>query len=340
VTRLNEQSDELADLYQRMSLIRHAEERIGELAAQGALPGAVHLSVGQEGSAVGVCSQLQARDWITSTHRGHGHFLAKGGDVCQMFAEIAGKAAGVCRGMGGSMHVADLAKGMLGANGIVGGGFAIATGAGLAAQLEGDGRVSACFFGEGAANQGVFMECLNISTLWKLPVIFVCENNGYSEFMKASKITAGAVADRARAFGIPCSVIDGNDVLAVAGAARTAIERCRRGEGPVYLEVITYRIFGHGGGRGAEEAWLGGRTYRSAEEVREWSQPTHDPIERFRKYLISEGLFTDEALRAIDARALLAVDRAASFAVSSADADPELAFTLMNVAPMKSEELT
>jgi acetoin:2,6-dichlorophenolindophenol oxidoreductase subunit alpha len=325
----NSDKHALMRLYERMVLIRQAEERLGEASLRGTVPGAVHLSIGQEAIAVGVSDQLTDEDWMTSTHRGHGHFLAKGGDVGAMFAEIWGKANGVCRGMGGSMHVADVSKGMLGANGIVGGGFAIATGAGLAAQLDGDGRVCVCFFGEGAANQGVFMESLNVATLWKLPVIFVCENNGYSEFMKASKITAGAIADRARAFGIPSTVVDGNDVLAVAEAARSAVERARRGEGPSYLEAVTYRIRAHGGPNEIE-SHLKDRPYRPQEEVDAWKSPQRDPISRFRTELICRGV-TEAELDALEAGIHHQIDSAVAYAEAGQHADSELAFQLMNV---------
>jgi pyruvate dehydrogenase E1 component alpha subunit len=328
MTEAHLKNSELLDLFGRMSLIRRAEERLGDAVAQGRI-GGVHLSIGQEATAVGVCAQLRENDWITSTHRGHGHYLAKGGDVSQMFAEIWGKKTGICQGMGGEMHVADVSKGILGANGIVGGGLAIATGAALAAQLDDDGRAAVCFFGDGAANQGVFMESLNVSTIWKLPAVFVCESNGFSEWMVSSKITAGALVDRARAFCIPCAVVDGNDVLAVAQAAREAVERCRRGEGPSYIQAITYRVRGHGEG---EEHYLAGRSYRTQEEINEWKSPARDPISRFRTYLVSGGLCNDAELDAIDADIRVQVDRAVTFAEAGEPADPDLAFRLMAVA--------
>src|SRR6266404_5409045 len=243
--------DHLA-LFERMLLIRRAEERLSRACQEGKLPGAVHLYIGQEAVAVGACSALEKRDWITSTHRGHGHFLAKGGELKAMYAEIWGKGTGICCGMGGSMHVADFSNGILGANGIVGGGFAIATGAAFGAKLRGDGRVSACFFGDGAANQGVFMESMNISSVWKLPTIFICENNGVSEFTVSSTITAGKLVDRARSF-MPVTLVDGNDVLAVQSATKEAVIRARRGDGPSYVECTSYRIRGH---LEAEDAFL------------------------------------------------------------------------------------
>src|SRR5271169_703566 len=180
-------------LYTRMLTIRRAEECLARLGQEGKFPGGVHLYIGQEAVAVGVCAHLEERDWITSTHRGHGHFLAKGGDPNAMMAEIWGKRTGICRGMGGSMHVADVSKGILGANGIVGGGLAIATGAAFGAKLDGDGKVAVCFFGDGASNQGVLMETLNVSSLWGLPVVFVCENNGFSEFTPSAEVTSGRI---------------------------------------------------------------------------------------------------------------------------------------------------
>src|ERR1700722_19144693 len=213
-------------LYESMVLIRRGEERLRDDSAAGKLPGAVHLYIGGGGvGAAGVCAPLSARDYATSTHRGHGHFLAKGGDVRAMMAEIWAKREGICQGMGGSMHVADLAKGILGANGIVGAGLSIAAGAAFGAKLDGDGKASVCFFGDGASNQGVLMETLNISALWRLPLVFVCENNGFSEFTPAAEVTAGRIADRARAFSVPAVEVDGNDVSEVWRAAGEAIGR-------------------------------------------------------------------------------------------------------------------
>src|SRR5215475_11014057 len=232
---------QLLALYERMVLIRRMEERLRADNAAGKLPGAVHLYIGQEAVATGVCAQLQVTDWITSTHRGHGHFLAKGGDPSAMMAEIWAKKTGICKGMGGSMHVADFSKGILGANGIVGGGFAIATGAAFASKLDKSGRIAVAFFGDGASNQGVFMECLNVSSLWKLPLVFVCEHNHFCEFTRAEQVTSSEIANRARAFGVHTQVVDGNDVEAVWKATAEAVARVRRGEGPCYIEAETYR---------------------------------------------------------------------------------------------------
>ncbi len=316
---------QLLTLYERMLLIRRMEERLRADAAAGNLPGAVHLYIGQEAIATGVCAQLRETDLITSTHRGHGHFLAKGGDPKAMMAEIWAKRTGICKGMGGSMHVADFSKGILGANGIVGGGFAIATGAALASKLTHDTRVSVAFFGDGAANQGVFMECLNVSSLWKLPLVLVCEHNQFSEFTPSATITSGDIADRARAFKISTAVVDGNDVVAVWEAAGEAIERARRGEGPCFIEAHTYRIQGH---LEAEDLFLAGGKYREKQEIDEWRK--RDPLERQQQRLLAAGVRAEE-LQAIDARIAETVEQAVQFARDSEPADAELAFDLMFV---------
>jgi TPP-dependent pyruvate/acetoin dehydrogenase alpha subunit len=216
---------ELFALYERMLLIRRTEERLRDEVKAGNLPGAMHLYTGEEAIAAGVCANLRERDMITSTHRGHGHFLAKGGDLNAMMAEIWAKDTGICRGMGGSMHVADFSKGILGENGIVGAGFAIATGAAYSAMLAREGRVVVDFFGDGASNQGTLMECLNVASLRQLPLVFVCEHNTFSEFSLAKTVTSGEIVDRARAFKMLCEVIDGNDAVAVWQAAKQAVER-------------------------------------------------------------------------------------------------------------------
>lgn len=311
----------------RMLLIRRMEECLRAEAAAGRLPGAVHLYIGQEAIATGVCAQLSETDWITSTHRGHGHFLAKGGDPRAMMAEIWGKRTGVCKGMGGSMHVTDFSKGILGANGIVGGGFAIAAGAAYSSMLNKDGRVAVTFFGDGASNQGVFMETLNVSSLWNLPLVFVCEHNQFCEFTVSSTVTSGQIVDRARAFNIPCSVIDGNDVLAVYEAAGEAVARARRGEGPSFIEAHTYRIQGH---LEAEDLFLGGGTYRDKSEVEAWQARDRDPIERYKSHLTGRG-FQPQELDAVEKRVAAIVQEALDFAEASNEADPESAYRLMFV---------
>lgn len=318
------------EIYESMVLIRRVEERLRDDSAAGNLPGAVHLYIGEEAVAAGVCAHLSVRDYATSTHRGHGHFVAKGGDVRAMMAEIWGKREGICRGMGGSMHVADTSKGILGANGIVGAGLSIATGAAFGAKLDGDGKVSVCFFGDGAANQGALMECLNISTLWQLPVIFVCENNGFSEFTPAAQVTAGRIADRARAFAMPAAEVDGNDVIDVWRAAGAAVRRAREGGGPSFIEARTYRIQGH---FEAETFVLGTGRYRTEEEIEAWRR--QDPIARFRATLIDGGTAQAAELDGIDAGVLQRVRDAVAYAQAGEPADPELALTLM-FAPEES----
>ena len=281
-------------------------------------------SLGEEAIATGVCANLRPTDMITSTHRGHGHYLAKGGDLNAMLAEIWAKSTGICKGMGGSMHVADFSKGILGANGIVGAGFAIATGAAYSAMLANEGRIVVDFFGDGSANQGTLMECLNIAALWQLPLVFVCENNNFSEFSPAKTVTAGVIADRARAFGIPTEVVDGNEVQAVYQAAKTAVERARSGGGPSFIEAHTYRIQGH---LEAEDLFLGGQRYRSLEEIESWK--SKGPIEVTRRQLEAGGPAAVAQLQEIEQRVMARVEAAVRFAVDSPPADPELAFTLM-----------
>ncbi len=241
-------------------------------------------------------------------------------------AEIWAKRTGICQGMGGSMHVADYSKGILGANGIVGGGFAIATGAAFAASLDKGGRVAVTFFGDGASNQGVFMECLNVSSLWKLPLVFVCEHNKFSEFTPAAMVTSGEIVDRARAFGIPCHIVDGNDALAVWHAAAQALAHARSGAGPAFIEAHTYRIQGH---LEAEDLMLGGGKYREKSEVESWV--AKDPIERLRAAVLAGGHTTPPQLQAIGARVAAQVEEAVRFAESSEPADAELPFDLMFV---------
>jgi TPP-dependent pyruvate/acetoin dehydrogenase alpha subunit len=316
-------SEQLLELYERMLTIRRVEERLSADFHAGKLPGGVHLYIGQEAVAAGVCAHLGPSDWIASTHRGHGHFIAKGGDPKRMIAEIYGRETGICKGMGGSMHVADFSKGILGANGIVAGGMGLTVGAALAAQLDGKGNVAVSFFGDGASNQGVFMEALNIGTLWKLPIVFVCENNGFSEFSPAKTVTAGEIADRARAFGIPVSVIDGNDVSAVWTAAAAAIDHARAGDGPAFIEAKTYRIHGH---LEAEVHFIS-KPYREDAEIDEWRQ--RDPINRLGESMQSAGICDAAGLEEIDARVLSLVDEAVAFAEAGALPDPAVVKNLM-----------
>jgi acetoin:2,6-dichlorophenolindophenol oxidoreductase subunit alpha len=311
-------------LYERMLLIRRMEEKLSADAAAGILPGAVHLYIGQEAVAAGVCMQLEDTDWITSTHRGHGHFLAKGGDPKTMMAEIWGKKTGICKGMGGSMHVADLTKGILGANGIVGAGLAISTGAAFGEKLSKQGRVSICFFGDGAANQGSMMECLNVSSLWGLPIVYVCEHNRFCEFTRAEQVTSGEIADRARAFKIHTQVVDGNDVEAVWNATAEAVARCRADQGPCFIEAATYRIKGH---MEFEKELLAGGKYRELEEIESWR--AKDPIDNYGKKLLDRRTATQAKLDDINARVGRIVDDSVAFSHASEPADTELVFDLM-----------
>lgn len=312
----NLSDDFMQKIYSDMLRIRRVEERIGADAKAGKIPGAVHLYIGQEAVGVGFCSHLTDADWIASTHRGHGHFLAKGGSSDLLMAEIYGRRDGMCKGHGGSMHVADFSKGIIGANGIVGAGISITTGAAWAAQLDGNGAVGVAFFGDGAANQGVLGEALNVATLWKLPVIFVCENNGFSEFSPSATVTAGNIVDRAKPYGAAHDVVDGNDVMAVWNCAATAIERARNGEGPSLIEARTYRIRGH---VEAEATFLGS-AYRTEEEIEQWKQ--RDPIEAFARHLLDSGQATQSVLDNIETEITAEVTNAVSFAENSPHPDP------------------
>ena len=251
-------------IYRNMLRIRRFEEQIFEVYTGGLMHGLAHLYIGEEAVAVGVCSALRDDDYITSTHRGHGHCVAKGGNLDQMMAEVLGRVTGYCRGKGGSMHIADMSLGILGANGIVGGGFGIATGAALSAKLRKTDQVAVCFFGDGASNQGVFFEVMNTASIWDLPVVYVCENNQYGEYTATDSVTAGdTIADRAKPFGIPSSTIDGNDVVIVHKTAAAAVARAREGKGPTLIECMTYRHRGHHVGDP-------GDGYRSEEERQAW----------------------------------------------------------------------
>lgn len=312
----NNPSVRSVDLLRRMLTIRKAEERLARDFKAGSLPGPVHLYIGQEAVAVGSCCHLSDDDWITSTHRGHGHFLAKGGDVRSMFSEIYGRGNGICGGMGGSMHVADVAKGILGANGIVGGGIGLATGAALSAQLDGRGKVAVCFFGDGAAAQGVLSEALNLASLWKLPLVLVCENNGFSEFSPSSRVIAGEIHRRAEPFAVPAVVVDGNDIEAMAAAAGEAVERARKGDGCTLLEARTYRIHGHVEG---ENAFLKTR-YRSDEEIERWREG--DPVARYVSILEKRGKISFDRFDALQKEVTAEIEEAADAA--SGDPYPEI----------------
>ena len=313
---LNYSDEQMLGFYREMLRIRRVEEQIGKDAKAGNIPGAVHLYIGQEAVGVGVCSQLTDDDWIASTHRGHGHYLAKGGDSRLLMAEIYGRETGMCKGHGGSMHVADFSKGIIGANGIVGAGISIITGAAWAAQMDGKGAVGVAFFGDGAANQGVLGEALNVAMLWKLPVIFVCENNGFSEFSPSSTVTAGNIVDRAKPYGAVHDAVDGNDLVAVHQCAARAIKHARSGNGPTLIEARTYRQRGH---VEAEASFLGSK-YRSDEEVAEWI--ARDPIPALAKRIMDAGQASQADLDQVEEDIAAEVTEAVRFAEGSPFPDP------------------
>lgn len=300
------------DICRTMVRIRRFEEKTESLFLAGRLPGFVHLSIGQEAVAAGVCAHLAPEDYITSTHRGHGHAIAKGVDPAAMMAELYGKRTGACRGKGGSMHIFDYGLGMLGANGIVGGGLSIAAGAGLAIRLLGERRIAACFFGDGAVSRGPFHESLNLCALWALPVLFVVEQNAYASTTAYAEAHAfSSVAAFARGYSIESAAVDGNDVDAVCAAAGSLIDRVRAGGGPCLLEALTYRIKGH---------YVGDPDrYRTREEVAAALQ--RDPVYLFRERLLREG-FTEPDLQAIEAEEQRRIEEAVRFAEESPLPDP------------------
>ena len=281
-------------MYRQMRTIRAFEWRVNELYRSAKMPGLAHLYIGQEAVAVGVCSALRRDDYITSTHRGHGHCLAKGASVGGMFAELLGKEEGYCRGKGGSMHIADPATGNLGANAIVAGSTGIAAGAAFSAKLRGADQVAVCFFGEGALGQGVLYELMNMASLWRLPVVYVCENNLYNEYTPYRETTAGSVVGRAEAFGIPTEVVDGQDVRAVNAAAGRAVTRARQAGGPTFLECLTYRFLGHHVGD-VDRAY-----YRSREEEAAW-RSERDPLALLASWLLETGIADQQAIERIEA---------------------------------------
>jgi pyruvate dehydrogenase E1 component alpha subunit len=308
-------TDAQMDLHRRMVRIRLFEEAAGKLAEQARLPGFLHLYVGEEAVAAGVCAALNDDDQITSTHRGHGHLVAKGGDFNRMMAELMGKATGYNKGKGGSMHICDLDLGMLGANGIVGAGSPIAVGAAFADKYRGKGQVAVTFFGDGATNIGAFHEAANMACALKLPVVFACENNEYGEFTPRSKTMAITdIVDRAAGYGMPGVIVDGMDVVAVHEAATDAVARARRGEGPALIEAKTYRFYNHHGIQNL------GLKYRPDAEVDEWK--ARDPIFSFEERLIENGTATSDQIEAIWAELRADIEAAIAFAEESPLPDP------------------
>ena len=308
----------LLSLFRTMLKIRHFEKRVERLFLDGEIPGFVHLYIGEEAIAAGVCANLRKDDYITSTHRGHGHTIAKGADLKPMMAELFGKATGYCHGKGGSMHIADFSIGMLGANGVVGGGIPLAVGAALASKVKSSKQVAVAFFSDGATNRGTFHEGLNMASIWKLPVVFVCENNQWASTASSKEmLSVKDVAQRASAYAIPGITADGNDVLEVHRLSREAIERARNGDGPTLLEFKTFRIKGH---------FVGDpELYRRKEEVEEWMKK--EPIERFKKYLYENGYLAKEDEQLIENSILNEIEEAVEFARSSPFPVPEDALT-------------
>jgi acetoin:2,6-dichlorophenolindophenol oxidoreductase subunit alpha len=303
-------------MYRRMMMIRLFEEQVNELYTRALMPGLAHLYVGEEAVAVGICEALRPTDYITSTHRGHGHCVAKGASPDRMFAELLGKKAGYCKGKGGSMHIADPATGNLGANAIVGGSTGIATGAALTSKRLGTGQVTVCFFGEGALGQGVLYEVMNLAALWKLPVIYVCENNLYNEYTHYSETTAGDILARGTAFGVQPESVDGQDVRAVHAVAQRLIDRARRGEGPAFLLCNTYRYTGHHVGD------INREYYRSKQEEQEW-RTKRDPIRNLTDWLIEQKLTNAAMLDAIQNEVRDEMKAAVEFAIAAPYPSPE-----------------
>ncbi|MGG0753932.1 thiamine pyrophosphate-dependent dehydrogenase E1 component subunit alpha [Brevibacillus laterosporus] len=299
----------LVELLHQMWVIRFFDEKVDEFFAKGLIHGTTHLCVGQEATAAGAIAVLQPEDKITSTHRGHGHCIAKGADVNKMMAELFGRETGYCKGKGGSMHIADVDKGNLGANGIVGGGIPIAVGAALTSQMRKLGYVTISFFGDGASNEGSFHESVNMASIWKLPVIFFCENNQYGMSGPVTEmVNIEHIADRSKAYGISGVVVDGNDLFAVMNAVAEATERARRGEGPTLIEAKTYRYKGH--------SKSDAKKYRTREEEMDWRK-NRDCIKKLQEVLIEKGLLTQEQAKEIEQQAKKEIEEAVVFAEES-----------------------
>jgi len=314
----NLSKSQISEMYQGMLKIRYFENKVVELYSNGKMPGIAHLYIGEEAVAVGVCANLTEGDFATSTHRGHGHLIAQGADLKKMMAEVLGKETGYCKGKGGSMHIADFSKGILGANGIVGAGIPIATGSGYSAKIRGTDQVTVAFFGDAASNQGTFHESINMAAAWKLPVIYVCENNLYGISVDIRKVTnTKDIATRALAYDIPGIIVDGNDVLEVYRVTKEAVERARNKMGPTLIECKTYRWKGH---------HLGdpGIIYRSEEERKEWKERC--PIKSFRERLLKENIFTRNEVVLFENKAKEMIEEALEFAINSSFPEKEEAY--------------
>lgn len=311
---MNLDKEKMLEMYKTMVTIRKFEEKVAKLYASGSITGAVHLYIGEEAIAAGVCSNLRSDDFITSTHRGHGHLIAKGGKLNLMMAELFQKKSGYCKGKGGSMHICDMSLGIIGSNGIVGAGIVIANGAGQTCKVNGKGQVVVCFFGDGAANRGTFHEGINMASIWKLPVIFVCENNYYGiSGCQRDMMNICDISDRAKSYGIPGVTADGNDILAVSDATYQAVERARKGEGPTLLEFRTWRHRGHW--EGDPDEW------REKEEHEMWLK--REPISSFSDYLIKNNYAGIEDIAKKEAEVVEELSSAINFAKESSDVTPE-----------------
>lgn len=306
-------SEQLLDMFTKMNHIRAFEEKVTYFFSRGQIHGTTHLYIGEEATAVGACATLEDKDLITSTHRGHGHTIAKGIDLNRMMAELLGKSTGYCGGKGGSMHIADLTRGNLGANGIVGGGIPIATGAGITIMRRGEDRVVVCFFGDGALNQGSFHESVNLASVWNLPVIYICENNQYAMSLSRNRgFNITDLSDRAKAYGIPGKTVDGNDVFAVYDAVLMAKDHVKQ-NGPYLLVAETYRYMGH--------SKSDANAYRTKEEINEWKK--RDPIPRLRKAMLETGAFDDAQLDRVSEQCKQDIENAVEYANQSADPSVE-----------------
>jgi len=316
---------EKLDLYKKMLTVRAFEEKAGELFAENLIPGFIHLSIGEEASSVGTCSVLRDDDYVASTHRGHGHLIAKGADPKKMFAELFGKKTGYCKGKGGSMHIADFSIGILGANGVVGGGFPIIIGAGLSIKLRKTDQVGVVFFGDGAANRGTFHEAANMAAIWKLPVIFVCENNLYASTTPAKySLGGGSVAGRAAAYGMPGYVVNGNDILEVRKTVGVAVKQAREGNGPSIVENKTYRFRGHFEGDP--------QRYRAKKEIEDFRRKG-DPIQLFKAALKKERILTEKLDKNFRDEVTTLIEEAVRYAQDQPLPQPEEALEDLFVNP-------
>lgn len=316
---------ESLDIFRKMLLVRAFEEKAGELFKQNLIPGFIHLSIGQEASAVGTCSVLRSEDYVASTHRGHGHMIAKGADPRLMFAELFGKSAGYCKGKGGSMHIAGFSLGILGANGVVGGGFPLIVGAGISIKLRKTDQVGVVFFGDGAANRGTFHEACNMAAIFMLPIVFVCENNLYASTTPTSyALAGGSVANRGKAYGMPGYTTDGNDVLEVREVVGKAVTNARKGKGPSIVENRTYRFRGHFEGDPQK--------YRSKDEI-EGRQERDDPIERFRQHLMEQKVLSSDVEKGIWKEVTDTIEGAVRFGLEAPLPRPEDALEDLFVSP-------